>query len=258
MPWGSLALIALGLLVAYQAASILFVYYVPLDLPERAPAPPLQARRILIDPGHGGDDAGTLVAAPLLEKDFNWSFSNRLKETVTSSGNIVADLSRDERETCLPGERVKRARRGRYDVLVSIHGNSHWPVFSGYMVIHSARKAHAADKDAELARHIAQALYRSGHKPFYGIPVLPPLDRVLIPLLAGWADYCPTDRRLGVYSNTGRSLTVIDKTECPAALVELGFLSNRSEREWLCAPENQARLAQAVAEGISSFFSEYR
>ncbi|RYD28170.1 MAG: N-acetylmuramoyl-L-alanine amidase, partial [Verrucomicrobiaceae bacterium] len=45
--------------------------------------------------------------------------------------------------------------------------------------------------------------------------------------------------------------SVLCRTDCPAALVECGFVSSKSERRLLCSPAYQQRVALAIAEGIA-------
>lgn len=48
-------------------------------------------------------------------------------------------------------------------------------------------------------------------------------------------------------------LVVLNKTTCPAALVEMGFLSNPREAKMLARPEFRLSLAKAIASGIRSY-----
>ena len=46
---------------------------------------------------------------------------------------------------------------------------------------------------------------------------------------------------------------VLRWTLCPSALVEVGFLTNDSDREKLCDAEYRARIAEAIADGVRNF-----
>jgi N-acetylmuramoyl-L-alanine amidase len=51
---------------------------------------------------------------------------------------------------------------------------------------------------------------------------------------------------------------VIDHTRVPAALVEVGYLSNRRDRAYLTNSQDQELIATALAEGLVQYFSPER
>ena len=50
------------------------------------------------------------------------------------------------------------------------------------------------------------------------------------------------------------NIYVLKKAPCPAALIEMGFISNPTERRLLVDPAYQQTLASAIAEGIDAYF----
>jgi N-acetylmuramoyl-L-alanine amidase len=56
----------------------------------------------------------------------------------------------------------------------------------------------------------------------------------------------------GVFWN---NLALTRPTTAPAVLLELGFMSNPSEFEWVTNPQEQPKLAQAIADGITQWFA---
>ena len=50
----------------------------------------------------------------------------------------------------------------------------------------------------------------------------------------------------------------ICETNCPAILVEAGFLSNPPEAEWLLDRDNRERLGKAIGQGLAEYMKEER
>jgi len=248
------AIIIVSLVVIYQIAWFVYVYLVPYTKGELKLSGSFSTKRILLDPGHGGSDLGTPVASPLMEKDFNLTFSKCLIAHFSAADNISADLSRNSDIYLGRWQRVERANRGGYDAFISVHGNCCSRHSGGYMVIHSANGPSARDSE-RLAKCIADSLDREGFTPHRFWPILPPLDRLVIPRLSDWIRYCPSTYRLGTFINTGYDITVLDHAQCPAVLIEVGFLSNARDLAQMNNPTFLDRFASAVQVGLEVFFT---
>ena len=59
----------------------------------------------------------------------------------------------------------------------------------------------------------------------------------------------------GVYWN---NLALTRPTSAPSVLLELGFIINPDEFEWIVNPQEQEKLAIAIAQGITQWFSSIR
>ncbi len=77
---------------------------------------------IMIDPGHGGTDSGTIGKLGTREKDVTLDIAKRLKERLKKYG-YRAVLTRDEDITLPLNKRVELAHSGRADIFISIHLN---------------------------------------------------------------------------------------------------------------------------------------
>ena len=54
----------------------------------------------------------------------------------------------------------------------------------------------------------------------------------------------------------GKKYHVLKYTKCPTVIVELGFLSNKSDRKLLNDSHHQAKLAKAITQAVEQYFSD--
>jgi N-acetylmuramoyl-L-alanine amidase len=190
----------------------------PADPKPLAVRPPLVRRRIVVDPGHGGRDPGAISPIGLQEKDVNLAVSLELNRLLAAQGFDVT-MTRQSDVFVELDERAAIANRVRADLFVSINADScRNPAARGYTlyVCHGASsQSHAA------AQSVADALAGNG--------------------IAS----------RGVRKANYR---VLVKTDGPAVLVELGYLSNRQEAISLRDRAMQQRLARCIASGIQRLF----
>jgi N-acetylmuramoyl-L-alanine amidase len=189
----------------------------------RAYTPPPVARRmtgtVVIDAGHGGKDPGASSVLGFYEKGINLSVANKVARLLEQRGLRVKMTRTDDYFVELE-DRAALANDLDADLFVSIHSDS-FPKSSrrGY-TIYIARSASSSSRQA--ANAISRSMSGTGLNSF-GV------------------------QTAGYHVLTG--------TRGPAVLVELGYLSNRSEATLLRSSSFQNRLAQAVADGISDYFN---
>ena len=194
------------------------------------PRPPPPARTlpltVVVDAGHGGMHTGGKGRTGLLEKDINLDVSLHLQRILESWGATVIMTRVADQHFAVDvdddlNHRVAIANRTQPDLFVSIHTN--WvehPGARGYEVW--VPKNAVGSRDAEsrrLARHI----------------------------LHGLSSVWTSDDR-GIKDD--HNLRVLKGTRCPAALVELEFVSNPHAERQLAKADVRRRLAEAVAQGI--------
>lgn len=182
----------------------------------------LQGRVILLDPGHGGDDPGAVVRGTL-EKHLVLEIGLTMKQLLEEQGATVVltraedvDLGGPIREEL--GRRVALVGEHRAHVYVSIHANKDGCNCWGAQTFYQKNGMPAGK---ELALAIQSRLRK-----------LTPTTRVALP-----ADYF-----------------VLRTSPVPAAIVEVGFLTNSREHGQLKDPAYQRTLASAMALGLADFF----
>jgi N-acetylmuramoyl-L-alanine amidase len=199
---------------------------------------------IVIDPGHGGQDAGTRDSRHYLEKRLNLDIARRVQKRLSSCG-IAAVLTRQRDVTMELEQRAQAAAACNADGFVSIHMNS------------------AANR---LALGIESYMLTSP-----GFVSTVSHSRVAGPSRTPFAGngHGPANMLLaydvhrGMLARTGAPdrgirharFEVLRNAPCPAVLVECGFLSNTGEASRLASSVYQDRLAEGIAQGILTYVS---
>jgi N-acetylmuramoyl-L-alanine amidase len=230
-------------------------------VPTSASAFPLSVRRIILDAGHGGKDAGT-AAAEIAEKDITLDIETRLRALLLHHGFEVVTTRADDRLIPLR-ERASLANGSRGDIFVSIHVNS----LQTHVASHGIETYYLGPtNDPKLTRLAAAENLGSG----YSIADMRKLlERVYADvrreeshqlassvqqqLFAGLRAVDPGLENWGVKR---APFIVLTATEMPAILAEVGCLSNQSEAQMLRSPTYRQQIAQALFNGIQSYASE--
>lgn len=219
---------------------------------------PLGVRRIVLDPGHGGENLGTRTPGGLEEKFLTLDIARRVREVLEAASFEVV-MTREGDESMTLEERAEVANRRRGDIFVSIHVN--WfegnrdsgietyylgptddPFLTRLAANENSHSGHTMaemrelldgiyagvrlDKSQDLAREIHQALYGS-------------LSRVN-----------PQLRDRGV--KTAPFIVLVD-TEMPAVLAEVAALSSQAEAAMLEKPLYREYIADSLAAGIIAY-----
>ncbi|WP_145413021.1 N-acetylmuramoyl-L-alanine amidase family protein [Paenibacillus xylanexedens] len=176
---------------------------------------------VVIDPGHGGKDPGTIGISNTQEKDFTLPLALKVQALLLQEPDIEVVMTRDTDVYPTRPERVKLANTLNADVFVSIHGNSvkASPQTTGTETFYYKRSSSKELADI-VHRHLIEAL---GFK-----------DR-------------------GVKNG---NLEVLRNTTMPAVLLEIGFLSNLVEEQAMLSDSVQNKAAQAIVDGIKEFLHQ--
>jgi N-acetylmuramoyl-L-alanine amidase len=176
---------------------------------------------ICVDPGHGGKDPGAVFHGTN-EKDIALTVALMLKVELEKKGHQVVMTRTDDQFITL-AERCRISNRAQVDRFVSIHLNAD------------------ADPDAEGMREARGYEILHAEGSVRGKWLATTLDSLLL------EQHSIPSR--GVKARD--RLYVLNRTNAPAVLVELGFIDSRSERLVLKDPLVQRRLAQLLAQGLS-------
>lgn len=179
-------------------------------------------RIMVIDPGHGGSDPGSVYNG-LQEKNVNLNVGLRVESKLKARGITVLMTRRTDVFHSLDYRAAYGAQNGA-DAFVSIHANaiSNSSV-NGSETFYSSALDPRAEHSKQLATFIQNRLYKAMEHNNRGVKD---------------ADY-----------------RVIDKNPLPAALVELGFLTNSSDAYKLGNATYQDAAAQAIADGIVDYYN---
>ena len=219
----------------------------------------LRIGKIVIDPGHGGHDTGTIGPDGLMEKDLVLDVSKRLGKLLRARlGAQVVFTRRDD--TFIPLEtRTAIANQEQADLFVSVHANSsHDPDARGVETYYlnftsspealevAARENSDSDKSIhelqDLVKKIALKEKIEESREF--------ASDVQQSLHTGLAARNPGERDRGVKK---APFVVLIGANMPSILAEISFLSNPGDERRLRTPEYRQRIAESLYRGIARY-----
>jgi len=209
-------------------------------LSPHANPPGLKLKTICLDPGHGGNDPGYLLASRE-EKDYTLQLAQELRDQLKRLGfNVVLTRSTDVKVP-LDG-RPELARKRGADLFVSLHFNSaglHHPEVDGTEV-------YCLTPDGAFSTNAGgegNPRWCAGNRHNENNMLLAyQIQKALVKNLA-------VDDR-GVKR---ARYEVLREATMPAVLIEAGFMSNPAERRKIFDPAYRRQMAQAIAEGILAY-----
>ncbi len=183
----------------------------------------LKGIKVLLDPGHGGpEDLGSKGPTGFPEKSANLSTSQLLRQELVKRGATVVMTREQDVDLDLP-VRIAAINKAEPTIALSIHYNA-LPdegdaiKTKGVAVFWYQNQAH--DLAEFMHNYLVQKLNRSSY---------------------------------GVYWN---NLALTRPTVTPSILLELGFMINTEEFEWITNSEEQQKIVMALADGVSAWFSQ--
>ena len=233
---------------------------------ERYGGPEYTISRVVIDPGHGGKDPGTVGRTGIYEKTIVLDIAKRLKRKLASKG-ITAILTRDKDTFISLKKRSDIANKQEADFFISIHANA----FRNGSVkgFETYYLSEAVDDSARAIAQAENASVKFENSGFdydaYACDVnATVLDMIYTENRAesvGLAQHiCKEARKTLWVRNRGvksAKFYVLKCVRIPAVLVEVGFLSNRSEEAKLSQPKYRDKVASALSKGILSYKREF-
>jgi N-acetylmuramoyl-L-alanine amidase len=229
---------------------------------------PLQGHPlVVIDPGHGGDDPGTEVGAPLIEKDLALQISLRLKNELEQRG-VRAILTRTGDYFLTLHDRTAMADRERADLFISVHLNS-----SPDAATAGIETYYLNNTTDRATIRLAEMENAAGESNSHSASAQPDLNYILSDMRqqykanesAALASMIESRAATDLAASFGLQVNglgakrgpfyVLVGAQMPAVLVECGFLSNRSEAQRLASSRYQEVLAMGIAEAVANYFN---
>ena len=227
-----------------------------LVIPTQGPSTGL--RTVVLDPGHGGDELGTRGSRGTLEKDITLSVARRLRTLIESRLGLKVFLTREDDRTLSTDERSAFANNHRADVFLSIHANyAVRPSLRGAEVYYlTVERADAeARKKAEESTTTLPAL-GGGSRAIDLILWETAQVRYLeqSAALAGFIEQALANRvEMSPRAVQQEPFRVLVGANMPAALVEIGYLSNSDQETQLTTAAYQDQVAQALLDALIRF-----
>ena len=219
----------------------------------------LKLGRIVIDPGHGGRDTGTIGPTGLREKDVTLDVATRLAKLIGEGMGSEVVLTRTADESVSLAERTERANKARADLFISLHVNS-----SRYRTVNGVEtfflNLTRSRADLEVAARENAGSDKSIHELTSLLRKIAADDKVQesqdLAASVQNAVYKLHRKYDGKARNRGvkkAPFVVLIGAQMPSVLVEMGFISNAREENLMKKPEYVQEIAAALYEGISAY-----
>ncbi|MET3209805.1 UNVERIFIED_CONTAM: N-acetylmuramoyl-L-alanine amidase [Paenibacillus sp. PvR008] len=176
-------------------------------------------RIVVIDPGHGGKDAGAGSVTGRHEKEFTLAVALKVKQLLQNDPDIQVVMTRDGDTYPTLDERPQLANNQQASVFVSIHGNS----------MLASNKGKSNGSETYYARQESLGLATTMHKHLVAA--------------TGFKD-----NGIKVANHI-----VTRKAQMPAVLLECGYLSNLSDEAAMFSEETQERIAEGIVGGLKEY-----
>jgi N-acetylmuramoyl-L-alanine amidase len=217
-------------------------------------------RTIVIDPGHGGKETGAQGATGALEKDLTLALSRKIASQLASRTQMRVFLTRDDDSQLALEQRTAIANRYNADLFLSVHVN--------------AARAKAArgpetyflslDASDELAHELAQrenAGSTGGTDTDLRMILWDLAQQQSMKDSSRFAELVQGEMN-DVSSTVGRGVKqapfrVLMGATMPAALIEIGFISNPDEEAKLLSDDYQNAVAAAIVRAVERFKTEH-
>lgn len=224
--------------------------------------PAAEKRIIVIDPGHGGIDAGTTGVDGLREKDVVLDEAKRLAAILEKRSYSVR-LTRDNDVYIPLRERVEIARRANADLFVSLHADSNPDADMTGASVYTLSERGSSREAAALARKenqsdVVAGVNLSGQDDTVAHILIELAQRGTMTRSVHFADALVAElsRGAGVIArdpHRSAAFVVLKAPDVPSVLVELGYLSNARD----CGRMGTGAWRNGVAAGLARAIDRY-
>lgn len=220
---------------------------------------------VVIDPGHGGIDPGTIGKNHLYEKDIVLKIGHELKKELLATGRYRVIMTREDDTFIKLKDRVTFARNHKADLFISLHADSTPDKNTRGTSVYTLSKKASDQQTAKLAE-------KENSADLVGGIDLSTEDEQVAYILG---DFLMTDtmNQSKFFANTlvsnmkatrGVSLlrnphryagfAVLKAPDIPSILIETGFMSNANEANLLNQSRHRRQIASAIVEGVNAYF----
>ena len=229
--------------------------------PQQVVAPDLGpsagVRTVIIDPGHGGDDAGVHGPKGSMEKDVTLQLAKRLKAAIESRLGIRALLTRDADESVTADKRTAFANNARGDLFISLHANASLRSGAHGASVYSLGIDQYKSRASDIGSGDKVPVVGGGTRLIQTVP----WDLAQLPFIDKSATFAATTLRhlsaqnvpLFARSSQTAPLVGLAGINMPAILLEAGFLSNPDDEHELTSDA-----ANAIVEAIVGTVTDIR
>ncbi|MBR0288755.1 MAG: N-acetylmuramoyl-L-alanine amidase [Selenomonadaceae bacterium] len=191
----------------------------------------LKGKKIVIDPGHGGNDAGAIGPTGVMEKNVTLKVALELRKLLEAEGAQV--IMTRETDVTVSSKGAKASDIEELGARCDVANCNHADIF---ISIH-------ADSFTRPEARGTTGYYYSKSTTGNGQRLADCIRRNLV-------------EQLGTPSRGTQpcNFYVVKNTDMPATLIELGFISNKDEEKLLDSKEGVQKAAQGILDGIEDYF----
>ena len=248
--------------------TILLTSFVFISFSTENKLPKYRIKTIVIDPGHGGHDSGCLGSSSY-EKHVALAVSLKLGAMIEEYFPDVKVIYTRETDVFVElHERAAIANRAKADLFVCIHCNSEpSAAFGAETYVMGLHKT--ADNLSVAKRENSSILLEKNYKSNYdGFDPNSPEANIIFSLyqntFMNQSLLFASHLQKQFEHNSGRfnrgvkqaGFLVLFRTAMPSVLIELGFLTNKSDEKYLASEKGQQSMAQSILKAFQSYKSE--
>ncbi len=228
------------------------------------PQPKADPRKtIVIDPGHGGIDPGARSLTGVDEKNIALAYARALKRQLEAGGRYRVVLTRDKDIFVRLRDRFDLAERVAGDLFISLHANNHnSPKIRGASVYSLSEQASDAEAEALAAKEnkadIIAGINLADQTEVVSKILIDLAQRETMNLSKQFANGLVGElgRVTKLIGNAHRSagFAVLKSATVPSILIEIGYLSNKTEERLLRSKKHRIGVSQAIGAAIEAYF----
>ncbi|MBP6181392.1 N-acetylmuramoyl-L-alanine amidase [Flavobacterium sp.] len=179
---------------------------------------PLEPKKIniVIDAGHGGNDFG-VTSNSITEKQIVEQITNKIK---SSNSNVVIHLTRYNDTFLSLEERTDFINTIKPDLVLSLHVNASLNNKTSGLEFYVAKETEFFKKSNEIAEKLNKKFSENTNLKMLGIKTGP--------------------------------FYILKKSDVPAVIIELGYLTNENDKKYLIDDNEQNKMAKSISEFISA------
>lgn len=221
---------------------------------------------IMIDPGHGGIDKGTVSSnLHILEKNLTLAYAKELQKELSKYPQYQVYLTRNSDIFMSPEKRMQQAKQVKADIFISLHADFHGdPKMHGASIYTLPQEAvtqevinliEQKNKDKILKNEV---LLKDNEKIADVLLNMVYQDSQNSSINLAKATTNALNKEVDMLKKSHRALElkVLKGIDTPAILIELGYLSNEKEEKELSSIKHRKIFVQALVQGINQYWEE--
>lgn len=206
---------------------------------------------VVIDPGHGGEEAGASGPDNTLEKNITLFIAKQIKKGLSSSCNVI--LTRTDDYWVNTGNRTEIANGAKANLFISLHtGGSFIHETSGIDFIFykppEGTGDDSSDSPTEQTGALKKTMWGSAQTKYT------PISKWFANSLYKQFSLTP---KYGTSRVSGLPATVLSGANMPAVIIETGYITNPTQEKLLKNPDFLSDFANDICTGVNRFFDKH-